>query len=112
MAQITKDLVAVQRARHARGEHMNLTINEEEQLLQAWEQHHLTHTIKQIRNLINTNHACMLIAIEHQLVSKTGDWYYRPNEALSIELAEAIYKEMLHAVKPEEEPSLTAQWGI
>lgn len=38
MAQITQDFVSYSRTLHKRGEHMKTTINEEEQLLHAWEE--------------------------------------------------------------------------
>ena len=51
MAQVTESLIASQRARHARGEHVNLTINEEEQLLWAWEELQHRRRIDQIREI-------------------------------------------------------------
>lgn len=53
MAQVTEALVEEQRARHARGDHFNLTINEEEQLLFAWLEQRRYQQIAEMRRLSN-----------------------------------------------------------
>lgn len=72
MAQVTEGLISEQRERHARGEHFNLTINEEEQLLHAWFDLRRYQMIARMRQLCAVEPDAMAIAEQYRLGQRVG----------------------------------------
>lgn len=100
MAQVTEALVEEQRARHARGEHFNLTINEEEQLLFAWTEQQRYYMIAAMRMWSQNDDACKSIALKYGFVAdgtgvvRSWFWYQDKAELQPFNIIKQIYDEM------------------
>ncbi len=91
MAQVTKETIKMVRAQHARGNHANLTINEEEQLLHAWEEYQRFLKIQEVLR----PHVAEFIGRGH---GDGGEWSYSRVMSLTLEEAEHILQERQNAL--------------